>query len=160
MLTIRPAAEQDYRAIVRWNENRGEDYLFQWAGFTTYTHPLTEEQIARQAEKAGVHLYLAFDGETPIGAGEICDINEEAGTGRICRLIFAEEVKNKGYGEQFLRGLAHIAFAEMGLVSLSLRVYCFNANAVRCYEKVGFRVTEFFEEENPRWNNYSMELKK
>ena len=160
MLTIRPATEKDYNAIVQWNENRGESYLFQWAGFTSYTYPLTVEQISRQANKEGVNLYIAFDGETPIGAGEICDINEEARTGRICRLIFAEEAKNKGYGEAFLKELSRIAFTEMGLVSLSLRVYCFNANAIRCYEKVGFRVTEFFEEENPHWNNYSMELRK
>ena len=160
MLTIRPATEKDYNAIVQWNENRGESYLFQWAGFTSYTYPLTVEQISRQASKEGVNLYVAFDGETPIGAGEICDINEEARTGRICRLIFAENAKNKGYGEAFLKELSRIAFEEMGLVSLFLRVYCFNANAIRCYEKVGFRVTEFFEEENPHWNNYSMELRK
>ena len=160
MLTIRPATKKEYSAIVRWNENREEEYLCQWAGFTSYTYPLTEEQIAFQANKDGVHLYMAFDGETPIGAGEICDINEEAKTGRICRLIFAEDTKNKGYGEAFLKELSRIAFVEMGLVSLSLRVYCFNANAIRCYEKVGFRVTEFFEEENPHWNNYSMEFRK
>ncbi|MDO4531365.1 MAG: GNAT family N-acetyltransferase [Bacillota bacterium] len=160
MLTVRPATEKDYPAIVHWNETKGEDYLFQWAGFTTYTHPLTADQIARQAGKDGVHLYLALDGDTPIGAGEICDINKGAKTGRICRLIFAEEAKNKGFGEQFLQELSRIAFTEMGLVSLSLRVYCFNANAIRCYEKVGFRVSEFFSETDPHWNNYSMELKK
>lgn len=160
MLTIRPATPKDYPAIVRWNENRGEPYLFQWAGFTTYTYPLTAEQISARANKEGVHLYMAFDGKTPIGAGEICDINGEAKTGRICRLIFAEEAKNKGHGEAFLKELARIAFAEMGLLSLSLRVYCYNINAIRCYEKVGFRVTEYFEEENSHWNNYSMELKK
>lgn len=160
MLTIRPAAEKDYEAIVRWNEGRGEPYLFQWAGFTTYTYPLTAEQVSAQASKDGVRLYMAFDGETPVGAGEICDISEERKTGRICRLIFAEEAKNKGNGEAFLKELARIAFDKMGLDSLSLRVYCYNISAIRCYEKVGFRVTGFFEEENSHWNNYSMELKK
>lgn len=160
MLTIRPATEKDHAAIVRWNENRDEAYLFQWAGFTAYQYPLSEAQIAAQAGKDDVHLYMAYDGETPLGAGEICDINEEAKTGRICRLIFAEEAKNKGFGEVFLRELTRIAFEEMGLVSLNLRVFCFNANAIHCYEKVGFRVTEFFAEEDPHWNNFSMEYKK
>ena len=59
----------------------------------------------------------------------------------------------------FLKELSRIAFAEMGLVSLSLRVYCFNVSAIRCYENAGFRITAFFEEENSHWNNYSMELK-
>ena len=160
MLTIRPATEKDYGEIARWNEGRDENYLFQWAGFATYTHPLTKEQVSRQANKDGVNLYIICNGETPIGAGEICDIDEKKKTGRLCRIIFAEEAKNKGCGEIFLKELARIAFEEMGLVSLSLRVYCFNANAIRCYEKVGFRVTKYFEESNTHWNNYSMELKK
>lgn len=160
MLTIRPATTKDYKEILRWNENRGENYLFQWAGFLTYAYPLTEEQIARQAEKDGVHLYVICENDTPIGAGEICDVNEAQKTGRICRLIFAEEAKNKGCGEAFLRELSRIAFEEMGLVSLSLRVYCFNVGAIRCYEKAGFRMKEYFEEKDPHWNNYSMELQK
>ncbi|MBQ7084104.1 MAG: hypothetical protein IJM95_02510, partial [Anaerotignum sp.] len=64
MLTIRPATEKDYSTIVRWNEDRDEHYLFQWAGFTSYTYPLTEEQVRRQAQKDGVHLHMIFDGET------------------------------------------------------------------------------------------------
>jgi len=145
MLTVRPAAEKDWEAIVRWNENKGEAYLFQWAGFATYQYPLTKEQVQTQAEKDGIYLFVLCDGTTPIGAGEICDINKEA--------------KNKGYGQAFLKELSRIAFAEMGLVSLSLRVYCFNVSAIRCYENAGFRITAFFEEENSHWNNYSMELK-
>lgn len=160
MLTIRPASKKDYTAIVKWNENKTENDLFQWAGFVTYQHPLTVEQVKKQAEKDDVHLYVICENDTPIGAGEICDINEEKKTGRICRLIFSADARNKGYGEIFLKELARIAFTEMGLISLSLRVYCFNANAIRCYEKVGFRVAQFFEENNPHWNNYSMELKK
>ena len=160
MLTIRPAAENDYCEIVRWNKKRGNAYLIQWAGFVAYTYPLTEEQIAHRANKDGVHLYVICENDTPIGAGEICDIDEKEKTGRLCRIIFAEESKNKGYGEIFLKELVRIAFREMGLVSLSLRVYAFNASAIRCYEKVGFRVTKFHEECNTHWNNYSMELKK
>ena len=160
MLTIRPATEKDYPEIVRWNEKRGAAYLIQWAGFVTYTYPLTEEQVHHQANKDGVHLYVICENGSPIGAGEICDINEKEKTGRICRLIFSENAKNRGCGETFLKELSRIAFEEMGLVSLSLRVYCFNANAIRCYEKVGFRVTNFFEESNPHWNNYSMEYRK
>ena len=160
MLTIRPATEKDYAYIVQWNEKKGTAYLIQWSGFVAYTYPLTEEQVRHQANKDGVYLYVICENDVPIGAGEICDIDPKAKTGRICRLIFTEETKNKGYGEIFVKELARIAFEEMGLNSLSLRVYCFNANAIHCYEKVGFRVTEFHEENNPHWNNYSMELKK
>lgn len=160
MLTIRTAAEKDYEAIVSWNKDRDEAYLFQWAGFTAYKHPLTEAQISAQAKKDGVHLYMVCEKDTPIGTIELCDIDETAKTGRICRVLFSEEARGKGYGEAAMREILRIAFEEMGLDSLSLRVFCYNVNAIRCYEKVGFRVAEYFEEKNPRWNNYSMELKK
>lgn len=160
MLTIRPATETDYAAILRWNANQDEAYLFQWAGFTAYQHPLTAEQLSRQAEKEGVTIFMIFENETPVGTAELCDIDEAAKTGRICRVLFAEEARGKGHGTEALKALCRIAFEEMGLVSLSLRVYCFNVSAIRCYEKVGFRIAEYFEEKEPHWNNYSMELKK
>ena len=101
MLTIRPAPEKDDSEIVRWNEKRGAAYLIQWAGFVTYTYPLTEEQVHHQANKDGVHLYVICENDTPIGAGEICDINEKEKTGRICRLIFSEEAKTKAMAKPF-----------------------------------------------------------
>ncbi|MGN0133888.1 MAG: GNAT family N-acetyltransferase [Anaerotignum sp.] len=160
MLTIRSAAETDYAAIVNWNAGKDEAYLFQWAGFTAYQHPLTEEQLSRQAKKEGVTIFMIFENETPIGTAELCDIDKTAKTGRICRVLFAEEARSRGYGTEALQAISRMAFEEMGLVSLSLRVYCFNISAIRCYEKVGFRVAEYFEEKDPHWNNYSMELKK
>ncbi len=160
MLTIRPAAETDYAAIVTWNAGKNEAYLFQWAGFTAYQHPLTVEQIAKQAKKDDVTIFMILENETPIGTAELCDIDKDAKAGRICRVLFAEEARGRGYGAEALKALSRMAFEEMGLVSLSLRVYCFNISAIRCYEKVGFRVAEYFEEKDPHWNNYSMELKK
>lgn len=160
MLTIRPATKTDYAAILRWNAGKDEAYLFQWAGFTAYQHPLTAEQLSRQAEKEGVTIFMIFENEIPIGTVELCDIDESAKTGRICRVLFAEEARGKGHGTEALKALCRIAFEEMGLISLSLRVFCFNLSAIRCYEKVGFRVAEYFEEKDPHWNDYSMELKK
>ena len=58
MLTIRPAAKTDYAAILNWNADQDEAYLFQWAGFTAYQHPLTEEQIAKQAKKETVQIFM------------------------------------------------------------------------------------------------------
>ena len=56
--------------------------------------------------------------------------------------------------------LTESGFAETELERLSLRVYCFNLPAIRCYERLGFLVTEYFEEADSHWNNYAMERKK
>lgn len=160
MLTIRPAAETDYAAILNWNANQDEAYLFQWAGFTAYQHPLTEEQIAKQAKKETVQIFMVCNDEIPIGTIELNDIDPIAKTGRICRVLFSEKARGKGWGEAALRLLIRYAHETFGITSFSLRVFCFNISAIRCYEKVGFRVAEYFEEKDPHWNNYSMELKK
>ena len=142
MLTIKPTP--DYDAILRWNAGKDEAFLFQWAGTTAYRYPLTKEQLMRQSAKDGVTVFMAYENEVPIGTMELCDIDPVQKTGRICRVLFAEEARGKG--------LAHRA--------LSLRVYCFNLPAIRCYERLGFLVTEYFEEADSHWNNYAMERKK
>jgi RimJ/RimL family protein N-acetyltransferase len=47
---------------------------------------------------------------------------------------------NKGYGTETTRLLLRHAFHTLNLNRVWLRVYEFNAGAIRCYEKGGFRV--------------------
>ena len=158
MLTIKPTP--DYDAILRWNAGKDEAFLFQWAGTTANRYPLTKEQLMRQSAKDGVTVFMAYENEVPIGTMELCDIDPVQKTGRICRVLFAEEVRGKGLAHIALSALCAKAFDELGLETLSLRVYCFNLPAIRCYERLGFLVTEYFEEADSHWNNYAMERKK
>ena len=89
MLTIKPTP--DYDAILRWNAGKDEAFLFQWAGTTAYCHPLTKEQLMRQSAKDGVTVFMAYENEVPIGTMELCDIDPVQKTGRICRVLFAED---------------------------------------------------------------------
>lgn len=100
MLTIKPTP--DYDAILRWNAGKDEAFLFQWAGTTAYCYPLTKKQLMRQSAKDGVTVFMAYENEVPIGTMELCDIDPVQKTGRICRVLFAEETRGKG--------LAHRAF--------------------------------------------------
>nr|WP_294681268.1 GNAT family protein [uncultured Anaerotignum sp.] len=158
MLTLKPTP--DYDAILHWNENKDEAYLFQWAGTAAYRYPLTKEQLMRQSAKEGVTVFMAYENETPIGTMELCDIDPIRKSGRICRVLFAEEARGRGLAHAALLALCEKAFTELGLETLSLRVYCFNVPAIHCYERLGFLVTEYFEEADSHWNNYAMERKK
>ena len=93
MLTIKPTP--DYNAILRWNAGRDEAFLFQWAGTAAYRYPLTKEQLMRQYAKDGVTVFMAYENEVPIGTMELCDIDPVQKTGRICRVLFAEEARGK-----------------------------------------------------------------
>ena len=143
MLTIRPATEKDYRAIIRWNENRGEAYLFQWAGFTSYAYPLTEEQVSRQANKDGVTLYMAFDGETPIGfaqCGLRRDYVEGADSSPVGYLegIYVEEAyRRKGYARLLLTA-CEIWAREQGCTEFASDCELANGESLRFHLSVGF----------------------
>ena len=80
----------------------------------------------RQSAKDGVTVFMAYENEVPIGTMELCDIDPVQKTGRICRVLFAEEVRGKGLAHIALSALCAKAFDELGLETLSLRVYCFN----------------------------------
>ncbi len=46
---------------------------------------------------------------------------------------------NQGYGTDAIRTMLRLAFGEMNLHRVSLRVDADNGRGIRCYEKVGFR---------------------
>ena len=117
MLTIKPTP--DYDAILRWNAGKDEAFLFQWAGTTAYCHPLTKEQLMRQSAKDGVTVFMAYENEVPIGTMELCDIDPIQKTGRICRVLFAEETRGRGLAHRALSALCEKVFAETELERLS-----------------------------------------
>ena len=53
--------------------------------------------------------------------------------------IGEEENRGKGYGVDVLTLLLAHAFDTLNLNNVMLRVFAFNDQAIRCYEKVGFR---------------------
>lgn len=61
---------------------------------------------------------------------------------RKCTLgIFIGEQKNrnKGYGTEALKLLLKYAFDFQNMHSVDLQVFSFNENAIKCYEKIGFK---------------------
>lgn len=50
-----------------------------------------------------------------------------------------EDNQNKGYGSEALRVLLNYGFGVLNLNNIDLKVFDFNARAIRCYEKVGFK---------------------
>ena len=60
--------------------------------------------------------------------------------GEIGILIGDKEFWNRGYGTDATRALVRWGFDGLNLNRIWLRVYEDNARAIRCYEKVGFRI--------------------
>lgn len=157
-LKVERISKDQYHLLVDWNEGKDESYLFQWAGPDVYRFPITIEQIETRVTQENAHIYIALEGGTPVGSVELDTVDITGGSANVCRFILNEKVKSKGMGTNILKLLSQTAFGELGLNRLTLSVYCYNAGAIRCYEKCGFLVKKYHRTDDPDWSYYDMEL--
>jgi RimJ/RimL family protein N-acetyltransferase len=160
VLNIVKIKEDDYSLFIDWNNGKDENYLFQWAGHKIYHYPITIDQIKIHANEEYSQIYIILENNNPIGSIELDKINKETLSANICRFILCDNMKSKGFGTLALKQVINIAFNELGLKKLTLGVFCFNVEAIRCYEKNGFLVKEYHQREDVKWNSYTMEINK
>ena len=88
------------------------------------------------------HTYSIIDINTEelignCGYDSIDHINQTAGIGIF---IGNKNYWSKGYGTEALSLLMDYGFKVLNLHSIFLNVYSFNERAIKCYEKVGFKI--------------------
>ena len=113
--------------------------LMQFGG-PEFTFPLTEEQINKTlSDKNRIAFRVAnsSDGST-IGHGQIYFNNDSAKLGRI--LIIDQNQREKGIGEQMIILLVKFILENRKERYIELNVFDFNIGAIKCYEKVGFKM--------------------
>lgn len=172
MVRLEPLEKEDFKSIVAWNEGMSADFLLQWSG-PVYTYPLTEEQLLKfyndyiTKEKDTLFVYKIILEETGqmVGTIELDERDTVNKVGRVGRFLIGEEsCRGKGIGRAALQQLAKISFEALGLNKITLGVFDFNTQAIKCYKRVGFVIEEL--RENYRkavdgyWNLYDMSLSK
>lgn len=65
---------------------------------------------------------------------------------------------SKGYGTDAMKVLVKFIFDEMNINKIKLNVYSFNARAIRCYEKCGFKKEGILRQEIFREGKYYDEI--
>lgn len=75
-----------------------------------------------------------------IGSCGIPSIDERNRHCEVGIFIGESTLRGKGYGTDALGLLCEFAFSVLNMHSVALRVYSFNKPAIRCYEKVGFKL--------------------
>ncbi|MEW5724811.1 MAG: GNAT family protein [Thermodesulfobacteriota bacterium] len=144
VLELRPFTRADMDRLIGWlPEPR---LLHQWTG-PTFSHPLDKEQLTRHLAEAGglrptLLVYKAVEKSTgrTIGHGEIAVIDHQNRSATLARILVGPlDLRGCGLGGQIVRRLLWIAFSELNLHRVDLRVFDFNQAAILCYEKAGFR---------------------
>jgi RimJ/RimL family protein N-acetyltransferase len=136
--------EADIDRLISWVPSA--KFLLQWAG-PAYHFPLTREQVAEflaltAGDEPAVLMFKALDEETfeVVGHIELLNIdrqNRSLTIGRV--LVGSSQQRGRGIGRQIVAEALKIAFNELGMHRVGLGVFDFNASAIACYEKVGFR---------------------
>ena len=73
-----------------------------------------------------------------IGDADLHEIDRRQGTAKLTILIGDKAYWSRGYGTDAVKTLLTFAFFELELQKVRLKVYDFNARAIKCYEKCGF----------------------
>jgi RimJ/RimL family protein N-acetyltransferase len=77
--------------------------------------------------------------EKLIGNCGFFDIDHVNQTAELGIFIGNKVFRNKGYGSEALSLLIDYGFKALNFHNIMLKVYEFNKNAIKCYEKVGFK---------------------
>ena len=135
--------------IVKWTNEKGKDFLEQWAG-KSLDFPLTESQIDDLKD-----IYSIFCKNEFIGV--IQKIRKERDNIHIGRFLINPELAGRGLGKRALIEFINLIFQDEDVNSITLNVFDYNAGAKKLYEKVGFEVVNVIE--NPM-KKYMMIMKK
>ena len=135
--------------IVKWTNEKGKDFLEQWAG-KSLDFPLTESQIDDLKDIYSIFCENEF-------VGIIQKIRKEMDNVHIGRFLINPELTGRGLGKKALIEFINLIFQDEDVNSITLNVFDYNAGAKKLYEKVGFKVVNVTE--NPM-KKYMMIMKK
>lgn len=123
--------------------------------------PYTESQAQAWYERAAAEPYgwcVQVEGRC-IGAARLHTLDAENRRARYAIGIFDPSAWGHGYGTRATRLVIRFAFEDMSLHRVDLRVLAYNARAIACYKRCGFR-REGMEREGAwvgnRWHNNVM----
>ena len=135
--------------IVKWTNEKGKDFLEQWAG-KSLDFPLMESQIDDLKDIYSIFCENEF-------VGIIQKIRKEHDNIHIGRFLINPELTGRGLGKRALIEFINLIFQDEGVNSITLNVFDYNVGAKKLYEKVGFIVVNVVE--NPM-RKYMMIMKK
>ena len=138
-ISLRPIADADTDAIVRWRNSPAVRANFlDRRLFTPETHRRWLESRVRTGEVAQFVATRLDTGED-VGSAYLRDIDRDNGRAEYGVFLGEESARGLGFGSEACRLLCRYAFEALGLRRVFLRVLADNAGAIRSYEKAGFR---------------------
>ncbi|HEX9634096.1 MAG TPA: GNAT family protein [Candidatus Limnocylindria bacterium] len=137
---LRPAERADLPTFVRWLTDA--EVTKHLAIRSPISQAMEEKWFDQMVEKQGKDHYhfviCLIDGDVPIGATDLRDIDLENGNAGFGIVIGEKAEWNKGYGTETLQAISDFGFGQLRLERIYLEVYAPNKAGQRAYQKAGF----------------------
>lgn len=134
---IRPLEERDLDRLVEWDSDPEIAYLM--GGPARPADESREWYTMLMHARNSVPLAIETQGGELIGDAQLLEISYRSGDAELVVRIGSRDYWGNGYGTDAVMEVLRIAFHEMNLNRVYLRVCRHNPRAIRCYEKCGFR---------------------
>jgi RimJ/RimL family protein N-acetyltransferase len=138
---LRPVEREDLPRFVEWfSDPEVRRYLGIALPFSLAQEERWFEDLQERLEKQElVVLTIETSEGAHIGNISLMDINWKDRYAELGITIGDKDYWNQGYGTDATRTMLRVAFNDMNLHRVFLRVHADNARGIRCYEKVGFQ---------------------
>ncbi|MFJ7965514.1 GNAT family N-acetyltransferase [Streptomyces sp. NPDC096324] len=161
MVELRPFTLADAGVIVSWISGPAE--LVTWAG-PGFTWPLNEPQLATYVTDLRRRSWMGVGAGGRLVGHASLRLDEGGETARLGRVLVAPDARGQGYGAALLTRVLTFGFAQLGLERVELGVFSHNSNAVRLYERLGFRLDQVLSDveqlNGQSWSALQMSLAK
>ena len=134
---------KDKQDIIFWTNNKGVDFLQQWAG-DALQYPLTMEQLDTLSHCFRIETEGSF-------IGMIQQIRVEGSNVHIGRFLINPSLTGKGLGTSAMQLFIAMLFEDKSVHSISLNVFDDNPSAKGLYTKLGFKVVATVEGERKKY---------
>jgi diamine N-acetyltransferase len=140
-IRLRPIERDDLPRFVAWfSDPEVRRHLGIYLPFSLAQEERWFEGLLERTERQQTVLFgIETPDGTHIGNVGLHDINWKDRSAEMGIAIGEKAYWSQGYGTDAIRTLLGVAFGEMNLHRVSLRVDADNPRAIRCYEKAGFR---------------------
>lgn len=137
---LRPLEEEDLDRCQRWiNDPEVRRFLSHYRPVARSGELEWLRSLGGRADELVLAIALKVD-DRHIGNCGLHRIDWREGTAELGILIGEPDCRGKGYGPEAMTLLLDYAFGELRLHRVGLRVFSYNAMAIRAYEKVGFKL--------------------
>ena len=137
---LRPISENDTENVLKWKNS--PEVMQNFINMNLLTESAHMQWMEEQVNKGKVLQYIIHvkEEDKDIGSVYLRDIDRSNRVAEFGIFIGEMPEKSKGYGSESVQLLTEYGLGEYGLHKLFLRVFDYNASAIRCYLKAGYSI--------------------